>query len=94
MHATDYKQSKLTLTFSDIVYHFDITTVHNHIYLQSTTVTSFSLISNNRSSRSEHLVPVLTLVLRNPIYPAFVNNVDPDQLASEDLDLHCLPLSM
>ena len=39
----------------------------------------------------------LTLVLLNPIYPAFANSVDPDQLASKkptDLDLHCLPFSM
>ena len=28
------------------------------------------------------------------IYPDFANSVDPDELASEDLDLHCLPLSM
>ena len=27
---------------------------------------------------------VLTLVLLNPIYPAFANSVDPDQLASEE----------
>ena len=26
----------------------------------------------------------LTLVLLNPIYPAFANSVDPDQLASEE----------
>ena len=27
---------------------------------------------------------LLTLVLLNPIYPAFENSVDPDQLASEE----------
>ena len=27
---------------------------------------------------------MLTLVLKNPIYPAFANSVDPDQLASEE----------
>ena len=27
---------------------------------------------------------ILTLVLLNPIYPAFANSVDPDQLASEE----------
>ena len=26
--------------------------------------------------------------------PVSANSVDPDQLASEDLDLHCLPFSM
>ena len=31
------------------------------------------------------LVGVLTLVLLNWICPAFVNSVDPDQLASEDI---------
>ena len=39
----------------------------------------------------------LTLVLLNPGMSCFANNVDPDQLASEeptDLDLYCLPLSM
>ena len=28
------------------------------------------------------------------MYPAFANSVDPDQLASEQLDLHRLPLRM
>ena len=39
----------------------------------------------------------LTLVLLNPDIPCLCNNLDPDQLASEeanDLYLHCLPLSM
>ena len=30
------------------------------------------------------LVWCLTLVLLNPVYPAFANSVDPDQLASEE----------
>ena len=36
----------------------------------------------------------VTLVMLKRIYFAFANSADPDQLASDDLDLHLLPLSM
>ena len=37
---------------------------------------------------------VLTLLLLNLDMPSFANSVGPDQLASDDLDLHCLSFSM
>ena len=36
----------------------------------------------------------LTILLLNTTCPVFANSVDPDQLASSDLDLHCLSLNM
>ena len=36
----------------------------------------------------------IRLLLLNMSCPVLANSVDPDQLASEDLDLHCLLLNM
>ena len=36
----------------------------------------------------------VTLVLLNQTCPAFANSINPDQLKPNDLDLHCLSLSM
>ena len=36
----------------------------------------------------------LTLLLQITSCPVLANSVDPDQLASEDLDLHCLSLNV
>ena len=37
---------------------------------------------------------ILTLLLLNTTCPVLANSVDPDQLASSDLDLHCLSLKV
>ena len=56
---------------------------------------SFSLSLFNLTHIIVVLLTLLTLVLLNPdIPPAFANSEDPDQSASSDMDLHCLPLSM
>ena len=43
---------------------------------------------NSRMS-STILVSALTLLLLNMTCPVLANSLDPDQLASTDLDLHC-----